>query len=39
MVEAVVIQTLEGAPSGSTHWSSRALAKRQGISHTTVREI
>jgi transposase len=39
VVEAVVIDTLESAPPDATHWSTRGLAARHGISHTTVREI
>ena len=39
VIEAVVVQTLETAPADATHWSSRELARRHGISHTTVREI
>ena len=39
VVEAVVVDTLESAPPDATHWSTRALAAKHGISHTTVREI
>lgn len=39
VVEAVVIDTLESAPPDATHWSTRGLAAKHGISHTTVREI
>jgi transposase len=39
VVEAIVVETLESAPSDATHWSSRELARKHGISHTTVREI
>jgi transposase len=39
VIEAVVVETLESAPPDATHWSSRELAKKHGISHTTVREI
>jgi transposase len=39
VVEAIVVETLETAPPDSTHWSTRALAAKHGISHTTVREI
>ena len=38
-VEAVVVETLETAPPDATHWSTRGLAERHGISHTTVGEI
>ena len=39
VIEAVVVDTLESAPPDATHWSTRALAAKHGISHTTVREI
>jgi transposase len=39
VIEAVVVETLETAPPDATHWSTRVLAAKHGISHTTVREI
>ena len=30
---------MESAPPDATHWSTRALAKKHGISHDTVAEI
>ena len=39
VVEAVVVETLETAPADATHWSTRGLAAKHGISHTTVGEI
>ena len=39
IVEAIVVETLESAPKDATHWSTRALAERHGISHQTVSEI
>ena len=39
IVEAIVVETLETAPPDATHWSTRGLAAKHGISHTTVREI
>ena len=39
VIEAVVIETLETAPADATHWSTRGLAAKHGISHTTVGEI
>jgi transposase len=39
VIEAVVVDTLETAPADATHWSTRGLAAKHGISHTTVREI
>lgn len=38
-VEQVVIRTLETTPRGATHWSTRQMAKRAGISRTTVSRI
>jgi transposase len=39
VIEAVVVETLETAPKDATHWSTRGLAAKHGISHTTVGEI
>jgi transposase len=39
VVEAVVVDTLESAPQDATHWSTRSLAKKHGISRETVGEI
>lgn len=39
IVEAVVVETLETAPPDATHWSTRGLASRHGISHQSVAEI
>jgi transposase len=39
IVEAVVVDTLETAPADATHWSTRGLADKHGISKTTVAEI
>jgi transposase len=39
VVEAIVVETLESAPQDATHWSTRTLAAKHKISHTTVREI
>lgn len=38
-VEAVVVETLESTPKGRTHWSTRRMAKKAGISHATVGRI
>lgn len=38
-VEAIVVQTLETTPKGRTHWSTRKMAQKAGISHTTVARI
>ncbi len=38
-VEAVVTQTLESLPRDATHWSTRAMAERSGISYASVRRI
>jgi transposase len=39
VVESVLVDTLESAPPDATHWSTRDLAAKYGISHTTVGEI
>ena len=36
VIEAVVVDTLETAPPDATHWSTRGLAAKHGICHTTV---
>lgn len=38
-VEAVVRLTLEATPKGSTHWSTRKLAKRAGVSQSSVSRV
>ena len=38
-VEAVVRDTLEATPRDATHWSTRAMATRSGLSQTTIRRI
>jgi transposase len=38
-VEKVVATTLAKPPEGSTHWSTRTLAKELGVSHGTVHRI
>lgn len=38
-VEAVVVKTLEDKPSDATHWSTRDLAKRTGMSPSSVGRI
>ncbi len=38
-VEEVVVRTLEEVPQGATHWSKRELARRVGISPTSVLRI
>jgi transposase/transposase-like protein len=38
-VEAVVVQTLETTPKGETHWSTRTMAAKAGMSHTMVGRI
>ena len=38
-VEEVVVRTLEQVPEGATHWSKRELARRAGISPTSVHRI
>src|SRR5208337_1051761 len=38
-VEQVVVRTLETTPKGATHWSTREMAKRTGISRMAVSRI
>jgi transposase len=38
-VEKVVVATLETKPEGCTHWSSRELANKQGISQSAISRI
>src|SRR6476620_9531595 len=38
-VEEVVTQTLESMPDNSTHWSSRLMAKKIGLSQTAIVRI
>src|SRR5262249_27257629 len=38
-VERVITLTLESRPENATHWSSRAMAKRTGMSQTAVSRI
>src|SRR5215210_8395631 len=38
-IEAIVVDTLESTPGEDTHWSTRGLAAKHGISKTTVAEI
>jgi len=38
-VEQVVTQTLESMPDNSTHWSSRLMAKKIGLSQTAIVRI
>jgi transposase len=38
-VEEVVTLTLESTPKGASHWSSRGMAKRSGVSQSTVSRI
>jgi transposase len=38
-VEAVIVKTLETKPDGHTHWSTRTMAAKAGLSHTMVGKI
>ncbi len=38
-VEAVIRTTLEALPPGSTHWSTRKMAKRSGVSRSSVSRL
>jgi DNA-binding MurR/RpiR family transcriptional regulator len=34
-----VVKTLETKPKGRSHWSTRKMAERAGVSHSTVGRI
>src|SRR6266849_9149833 len=38
-VEAVIVKTLETTPKGETHWSTRTMAAKAGLSYTMVGRI
>ena len=38
-VEETITKTLETRPTAKTHWSTRSMAKEQGISHDSVKRI
>jgi transposase len=38
-VEAVVVATLEETPQSATHWSRASMARRSGLSRTTIGRI
>jgi transposase len=38
-VEAIIVDTLETTPKGRTHWSTRKMAAKVGVSHTMVGRI
>lgn len=38
-VRAIVEATLHGKPPNATHWSTRSMAKAQGLSQATIRRI
>ena len=38
-VERVIALTLETTPRDATHWSTRSMAKKSGLSHTTISRI
>jgi transposase len=38
-VEKVLVETLETTPKGRTHWSTRKMAKKTGMSHSRVGHI
>lgn len=39
MVEDLVVRTLETTPKGATHWSTRSMAKKTGLSPSTVGRV
>jgi transposase len=38
-VEKIVNDTLYKKPGNATHWSTRSMAERQGVSHTFIRKV
>jgi len=38
-VEAIIVRTLETQPAGATHWSTRTMAAKTGLSHTMIGRI
>jgi transposase len=38
-IEDVVTKTLESTPTGRTHWSTRSMAKKVGMSHSTISRV
>ncbi|RBQ13984.1 hypothetical protein DP939_43175 [Spongiactinospora rosea] len=38
-VERVVVATLEEAPAGATHWTRASMARRSGLSESTIGRI
>jgi transposase len=38
-VEAVIVRTLETTPQGATHWSTRTMAAKAGMSHAMIGKI
>jgi transposase len=38
-VEAVILATLESRAGGATHWSTRSMAKRMGMSQSAISRI
>jgi len=38
-VEAIIEKTLHDRPSDATHWSTRTLAKKARVSHTTIARV
>ena len=38
-IEAVIVRSLESAPTDATHWSSRGMARASGLSVSTVQRV
>ena len=39
MVEEVIVRTLESAPAGATHWSTRSMAEAVGMSQSSISRV
>lgn len=38
-IEEVIVATLESTPKGATHWSTREMAEKMNLSHSTIGRI
>ena len=39
VIEAIIVRTLESAPQGATHWSTRSMAEEMDVSQTAVSQV
>lgn len=38
-LEAIIQDTLQGKPDDATHWSTRTMARRHGVSHVFIKQV